>query len=65
MQNQSMPVLLLPAGVTGTHPILSSLCKSNQLIHDANSVSETQNGNTFGSVEGGETDAMATFGISN
>ena len=35
------------------------------LIHDANSVSETQNGNTFGSVEGGETDAMATFGISN
>ncbi len=35
------------------------------LIHDANSVSETQNGTTFGSVEGGETDAMATFGISN
>lgn len=35
------------------------------LIHDANSVSEVQNGTTFGSVEGGETDAMATFGISN
>lgn len=35
------------------------------LIHDANSVSETQNGTTFGSVEGGETDAMAIFGISN
>lgn len=35
------------------------------LIHDANSVSEVQNGTTFGSVQGGETDAMATFGISN
>ena len=35
------------------------------LIHDANSVTEVQNGTTFGSVEGGETDAMATFGINN
>jgi hypothetical protein len=35
------------------------------LIHDATSVNEVQNGTTFGNVVGGETDAMATFGISN
>ena len=35
------------------------------LIHDATSVSEAQNGTAFGSVEGGETDAMATFSLSN
>ena len=35
------------------------------LIHDANSVSEVQNGTSFGTAEGGETDAMATFNISN
>ena len=35
------------------------------LIHDATSVNEAQNGTTFGNVVGGETDAMATFGISN
>ena len=35
------------------------------LVHDAASVNEAQNGTTFGSVEGGETDAMATFGLSN
>ena len=35
------------------------------LIHDANTVSEATNGNTYGIAEGGETDAMATFGISN
>ena len=35
------------------------------LIHDATSVNEAQNGTAFGTVEGGETDAMATFGISN
>ena len=35
------------------------------LIHDAASVSEAQSGTTFGSVEGGETDAVATFDISN
>lgn len=35
------------------------------LIHDATSVNEAQNGTAFGSVEGGETDAMATFNISN
>ncbi|WP_447951206.1 hypothetical protein [Chryseobacterium koreense] len=35
------------------------------LIHDAISVSEAQNGTAFGSATGGETDAVATFGISN
>lgn len=35
------------------------------LIHDAVSVSGVQNGSTFGSVTGGETDAMATYSISN
>ncbi|WHF51609.1 hypothetical protein QGN23_14475 [Chryseobacterium gotjawalense] len=35
------------------------------LIHDAVSVSESRNGSTFGSVTGGETDAMATYSISN
>lgn len=35
------------------------------LIHDASSVSEAQNGSQFGSVVGGETDAMATYSISN
>lgn len=35
------------------------------LIHDATSVNESPKGTAFGSVEGGETDAMATFGISN
>ncbi len=35
------------------------------LIHDASSVSEAQNGSQFGSVIGGETDAMATYSISN
>ena len=33
--------------------------------HDAVSVSEQQNGTTFGTANGGETDAMAIFGISN
>ncbi|KMQ72464.1 hypothetical protein [Chryseobacterium koreense] len=35
------------------------------LIHDAVSVSEVQNGTAFGTANGGETDAVATFGISN
>jgi len=35
------------------------------VIHDPVSVSEAQNGSEFGSVVGGETDAMATYGISN
>mgnify|MGYP006184106507 CR=1 FL=1 len=35
------------------------------LIHDAESVTEEQSGSTFGTVEGGETDAVASFGISN
>lgn len=35
------------------------------LVHDAISVSEEKNGTTFGRVVGGETDAMATFGITN
>lgn len=35
------------------------------LIHDASSVSEAQNGSVFGSVQGGETDAMATFTLAN
>ena len=35
------------------------------VIHDAVSVNEAQNGSEFGSVVGGETDAMATYGISN
>ena len=35
------------------------------LIHDASSVSEAQNGSQFGAVIGGETDAMATYSISN
>ena len=35
------------------------------LIHDATYVNESLNGSAFGSVEGGETDAMATFSISN
>lgn len=35
------------------------------LIHDATSVSEAQTGTAFGSVAGGETDAKATFTITN
>lgn len=35
------------------------------LIHDPSTTSETPNGTIFGSVEGGETDAMATYTISN
>lgn len=35
------------------------------LIHDASEVSAEQNGTTFGKVVGGETDAMASFSISN
>ncbi len=35
------------------------------VIHDAVSVDEAQNGSEFGSVIGGETDAMATYSISN
>ena len=35
------------------------------VIHDPVSVSEAQNGSEFGSVVGGETDAMATYSISN
>ena len=35
------------------------------LIHDANSVSEAQTGTTFGSTEGGETDAVATYDLTN
>lgn len=46
--------------VNGTSPKLVLT-----LIHDATSVSESQNGTTFGNVVGGETDAMATFEISN
>ncbi|SFI57392.1 hypothetical protein SAMN05421638_0063 [Kaistella treverensis] len=34
------------------------------LIHDATSVNEEKNGSVFGSAVGGETDAMATFTIS-
>lgn len=34
------------------------------LVHDPVSVSEERKGNKFGAVVGGETDAMATFGIS-
>ena len=36
-----------------------------KLIHDAVSVSEQQTGTVFGSAIGGETDAMATFGVKN
>ena len=36
-----------------------------QLIHDAVSVSMEQSGSAFGTVEGGETDAVAVFGLSN
>ena len=36
-----------------------------QLIHDAVSVSMEQSGSAFGTVEGGETDAVAVFGMSN
>ncbi len=36
-----------------------------QLIHDAVSVSMEQSGSVFGTVEGGETDAVAVFGLSN
>jgi hypothetical protein len=35
------------------------------VIHDATSVSEEKKGSVFGSVIGGETDAMATYGLSN
>ncbi len=35
------------------------------LIHDPVSVNETKSGSVFGSVIGGETDAMATYSISN
>ncbi len=35
------------------------------VIHDAISVDETQTGTTFGSAQGGETDAVAYFDISN
>ncbi|QDP84410.1 hypothetical protein FNJ88_02130 [Chryseobacterium sp. SNU WT5] len=35
------------------------------VIHDPVSVSEVQNGSEFGSIIGGETDAMATYSISN
>lgn len=35
------------------------------LIHDAASVDEAQNGTEWGSVTGGETDALATFGITD
>ncbi len=35
------------------------------LIHDANSVSENQTGSIFGSAEGGETDAVATYELTN
>ena len=35
------------------------------LIHDANSVTETQNGNIFGTAEGGEKDAVATYDLTN
>lgn len=35
------------------------------LIHDPTTTSETRNGTIFGSVEGGETDAMATYTIAN
>ena len=36
-----------------------------QLIHDAVSVSMEQSGSAFGTVEGGETDAVGVFGLSN
>ncbi|MBW8361112.1 MAG: hypothetical protein K0M56_02860 [Kaistella sp.] len=35
------------------------------VIHDAASVNENRNGFTFGTVVGGETDAMAVFGLNN
>lgn len=35
------------------------------LIHGATAVDEAQSGSTWGSVTGGETDALATYGISN
>ncbi len=35
------------------------------VIHDASAVTEEANGSTYGTAEGGETDAMAIFGISN
>ncbi len=34
------------------------------LVHDAISVSEAQQGSVYGTVEGGETDAMATYTLS-
>ena len=36
-----------------------------QLIHDAVSVSMEQSGSALGTVEGGETDAVGVFGLSN
>ena len=46
--------------VNATSPKLELL-----LIHDAVSVSEEQSGSAFGTAEGGETDAVAVFGMSN
>lgn len=57
-------------GLTTTWQVVKAANgNSPQLIltlnHDASSVNEAQNGTAFGSVIGGETDAVATFGISN
>ena len=46
--------------VNATSPKLELL-----LIHDAVSVSMEQSGSAFGTVEGGETDAVGVFGLSN
>jgi hypothetical protein len=46
--------------VTGTSSQLNL-----KLIHDALSVDESQDGTSWGSVTGGETDALAVFGISD
>lgn len=35
------------------------------LIHEPATANEAQNGTAWGSVTGGETDAQATFGLSN
>ncbi len=51
---------LVNSAVNGGNPKLNLA-----LIHDAAEVSEAQNGTAWGSVTGGETDALAIFGITD
>lgn len=51
---------LVNSAVTGSNPKLNLA-----LIHDAAEVSEAQTGTAWGSVTGGETDALAIFGITD